>query len=53
MAVAGWTFLTREDKWLFNETPLAVVDSPVFLGLLFAASVLFLEFGRTFIYFQF
>ena len=52
-AIAAWVFLTREDSWLFNDTPRTLLDNPVVLGLLFAVSVLFLQYGRTFIYFQF
>ena len=53
VVIATWTFLTREDKWLFNEAPRGALDHPVVLGALFAASVLFLQYGREFIYFQF
>ena len=51
--VAAWSFLVREDWWLFNDRPLRVFDSPVVHGGLFVLSVMFLDFGRKFIYFQF
>ncbi len=46
-------FATREDRWLFNENYNRFLDSPLFHAGLTGLSLMFLNFGRTFIYFQF
>lgn len=51
--VAIWLFLMRESRWLFNEAPARVFDSPILYGLLLTMSVLFFSWGETFIYFRF
>ena len=50
--ILGWIFLVKEDYLIFNKRSL-IFDHPVFLASLFVGSVLFLSYGRTFIYFQF
>ena len=51
--VAAWTFLAREDRWLFNGTRRRLYDSAlVHAGLAYSA-ILFLSYARTFIYFRF
>lgn len=52
-AVAAWTFFIREDKLIFNTDRPRFLDNPVLLGLGAFISVLFLNYARTFIYFQF
>lgn len=52
-SVALFCFLVRERWWLFNRRPLWVVDGPIGHAGLFVFTIMFLYFGRTFIYFQF
>ena len=48
-----WTFVTREDRWLFNEKSIPILDSPFTHAFLAFSAVLLFSFGRNFIYFQF
>ena len=50
--ILGWIFLVKEDFVIFNKEK-NIFDHPVFLSILFVGAILFLSFGRTFIYFQF
>ncbi len=52
-AVGAWTFATRERQWLFNEDRTHLLDWPVVHAGLIVASVMLIDFGRTFIYFRF
>ena len=52
-AIAGWTFLSRESRWLYNPTPWPVFNSPVVHAGLLCLSVLLFNFRDTFIYFRF
>lgn len=51
--VAIYTFTVREDRWLFAERTTHPILSGAFLASVAAATVVFLSYGRTFIYFQF
>jgi|GEM_PF-6519177 len=51
--IAFCTFVPREDKWLFNEKSIRLVDSSAVHAVCAFATVLFFEFGQTFIYFRF
>jgi alginate O-acetyltransferase complex protein AlgI len=51
--VSALVFVAREDNWLFNEKPMVIVDSPIFQGAVFSISVIFFQYGMTFIYFRF
>lgn len=51
-AILGWIFLAKEESIIFNKER-NFFDHPVFLSCLFVGAMLFLSFGRTFIYFQF
>lgn len=53
VVIAAWNFLAREDKWLWNSEPRAIVDSPVLHAVLVFLAVVFFSYGRTFIYFRF
>ena len=51
--LAAWTFLAREDRWLWNEQRFWLVDSAVVQAGLLSLAVVFFSYGRTFIYFRF
>jgi alginate O-acetyltransferase complex protein AlgI len=51
--VACVVFGAREDRWLFNTNPHRLFDHPITHALTLFVSILFLSYGRTFIYFQF
>jgi alginate O-acetyltransferase complex protein AlgI len=51
--VAAWTFLAREDTWLWNTKPRWPFDSAVIQAGMFFVAVVFFSYGRTFIYFRF
>lgn len=53
LVVGAFTFLTREDRWLFNETKVRVLDSPITQAGLMLMAIIFLSFSHTFIYFRF
>jgi alginate O-acetyltransferase complex protein AlgI len=53
LVVGAFTFATREDRWLFNETRVAVIDLPATQAGLVLVAIIFLSFSRTFIYFRF
>lgn len=52
-AVTAFTFLTREDQWLYNDSPRRLVDSPVVQAGALSLALLFFQFRETFIYFRF
>ena len=51
--IALYAFAIREDRFLFSERAAHPVLGGVILATIAAASVAFLSYGRTFIYFQF
>ena len=51
--IAAWTFLVREDVWLWNERPRFLADSAIAQGGVLFLAVVFFSYGRTFIYFRF
>ena len=51
--VMSWTFLVREDRVLFNQWPILVLDWPAILAVIMLTSISMLSFKRTFIYFHF
>jgi alginate O-acetyltransferase complex protein AlgI len=52
-AVVVWTFLQREDRWLYDNTRKHFADSGVLHAALISSAMLFLGFRQTFIYFRF
>ena len=51
--VALWCFSVREDSVLFSDRRAIFFGNPVTHGVLFAVSIMFMEFSRNFIYFTF
>jgi alginate O-acetyltransferase complex protein AlgI len=52
-AVAAFTFLTHEERWLYNSAPKPVIDWPVVHATLACAAIMLFNFRDTFIYFRF
>jgi len=53
LLVSALCFGTREDKWLFSENRVPVIDSPLFQGMVLGVTLLFINLERDFIYFAF
>ncbi len=53
LILGAFVFFVREEKWLYNEKPVPLIDSPVFQGCAMILAITFFEYSQTFIYFRF